>query len=298
MNNMKHDCASLLGASRQGDGLGRRGFIKVALGTALGTSFAVATLPVAAQSVIKTDSAGLTAGTVMIDVDGFAVPVYRAQPEGKTNLPVVLVISEIFGVHEHIADCARRFAKLGYLALAPQLFARQGDPANVASIPALMKEIVGQTPDRQVMQDLDAVVAWAGHNGGDSARVGITGFCWGGRITWLYAAHNPKLKAGVAWYGRLAGEPTPILPRNPVDIAPDLRVPVLGLYGGKDGGISQDTVATMKEALALGRSQSQLIVYPEAGHAFHADYRASYVAADAKDGFARCLAWFKAHGVA
>jgi carboxymethylenebutenolidase len=294
MDNLKQDCASLLGTTRLHDGLGRRGFIKVALGT----GFAVATLPVAAQSVIKTDDVGLTAGTVMIEVNGFAVPVYRAQPQGKTNLPVVLVISEIFGVHEHIADCARRFAKLGYLALAPQLFARQGDPAKVASIPELMKDIIAKTPDREVMQDLDACVAWAGKNGGDLGRMGITGFCWGGRITWLYAAHNPALKAGVAWYGRLVGAPNPILPRNPVDIAASLTVPVLGLYGGKDGGIGQDTIAQMKEALVAGRSKSEFVVYPDAGHAFHADYRASYVAPDAKDGFARCLAWFKTHGVA
>jgi carboxymethylenebutenolidase len=294
MKNMQQDCASLLGTSNWSDALCRRGFIKVALGA----GFAVATLPVAAQSVIKTDSEGLTAGTVLIDVNGFAVPVYCAQPQGKTNLPVVLVISEIFGVHEHIADVARRFAKLGYLALAPQLFARQGDPAKIASIPELMKEIVAKTPDREVMQDLDACVAWAGQNGGDLARVGITGFCWGGRITWLYAAHNPALKAGVAWYGRLVGEPNALLPRNPIDIAPGLRVPVLGLYGGKDGGIGIDTIAQMKEALAAGHSKSQFVVYPDAGHAFHADYRASYVALDAKDGFARCLAWFKSHGVA
>ena len=298
MDNLKQDCASLLGTTRLQDGLGRRGFIKVALGTALGTSFAVATLPVAAQSVITTDSVGLTAGTVMIEVNGFEVPVYRAQPQGKTDLPVVLVISEIFGVHEHIADVARRFAKLGYLALAPQLFARQGDPAKVASIPELMKDIIARTPDREVMQDLDACVAWAGQNGGDLKRMGITGFCWGGRITWLYAAHNPALKAGVAWYGRLVGVPNPILPKNPIDIAASLTVPVLGLYGGKDGGIGQDTIAQMKEALALGRSKSTFVVYPDAGHAFNADYRASYAAVDAKDGFARCLTWFKAHGVA
>jgi carboxymethylenebutenolidase len=294
MENMNQDCTSLLGTSSWSDGVGRRGFIKVALGA----GFAVAALPVAAQSVIKTDSAGLTAGTVLIDVDGFQVPVYRAQPQGKTDLPVVLVISEIFGVHEHIADVARRFAKLGYLALAPQLFARQGDPANIASIPALLKDIVAKTPDREVMQDLDACVAWAGQNGGDVARMGITGFCWGGRIAWLYAAHNPALKAGVAWYGRLVGEPNALLPHNPIDIAAGLSVPVLGLYGGKDGGIAPDTIGQMKQVLALGNSKSQFVVYPDAGHAFHADYRASYVVNDAKDGFARCLAWFASHGVA
>ncbi len=294
MENMNQDCASLLGTSSWSHGVGRRGFIKVALGA----GFAVATLPVAAQSVIKTDSAGLTAGTVLIDVNGFDVPVYRAQPQGKTDLPVVLVISEIFGVHEHIADVARRFAKLGYLALAPQLFARQGDPAKIASIPELMKEIVAKTPDREVMQDLDACVAWAGQNGGDVTRMGITGFCWGGRITWLYAAHNPALKAGVAWYGRLVGEPNSLSPRNPIDIAPSLSVPVLGLYGAKDGGIGQDTIAQMEQALLAGNNKSQFVVYPDAGHAFHADYRASYVVNDAKDGFARCLAWFASHGVA
>jgi carboxymethylenebutenolidase len=292
MENLKQDCASLLGQSRLSDALERRDFLKVALGS----GFALATLPVAAQSVIKTDSVGLTAGTVMLGVDGTSVPVYRAQPQGATNLPVVLVISEIFGVHEHIADVARRFAKLGYLALAPQLFVRQGDPAKVASVPALMTDIVGKTPDRQVMQDLDACVAWAEKNGGDILRMGITGFCWGGRITWLYAAHNPALKAGVAWYGRLVGVPNAILPKNPVDIAAGLTVPVLGLYGGMDGGIGPETIWEMKDALAPGRSKSQFVVYPDSGHAFHADYRASYVAVDAKDGFARCLAWFKIHG--
>jgi carboxymethylenebutenolidase len=258
----------------------------------------VAVLPVAAQNVIKTDSAGLVTGSMSVMVDGQAVPVYAAQPEGKTGLPVVLVISEIFGVHEHIADMARRFAKQGYLALAPDLFVRQGDPTKVGSIPELMKGIIAKTPDAQVMADLDAVVAWAKQNGGDTSRLGITGFCWGGRITWLYAAHNPAVKAGVAWYGRLVGEPTPMQPSNPIDIAATLKVPVLGLYGGKDTGISQESIGKMKEALAKGGNQSEFVVYPDAGHAFNADYRPSYVAADAKDGYARCLAWFKSHGVA
>jgi carboxymethylenebutenolidase len=303
MENLKQDCASLLGQSRLSDGLERRDFLKVAvgaMGSALGSGCALAALPVAVQSVITTDSVGLSVGTVMVAVDGVNLPVYRAQLQGNTGntgLPVVLVISEIFGVHEHIADVARRFAKLGYLALAPQLFVRQGDPAKVASIPELMTQIVGKTPDRQVMRDLDACVAWAANNGGDMKRVGITGFCWGGRITWLYVAHNPTIKAGVAWYGRLVGEPNAVLPHNPVDIAPGLTVPVLGLYGGKDGGIGQDTIEVMKQALLAGNSKSQFVVYPDAGHAFHADYRASYVAADAKDGFTRALAWFNEHGV-
>ena len=294
MSDMITDCESLLGQSSLSGPDGRRGFLKVALGA----GFAVAVLPVAAQNVIKTDSAGLVTGSMSVMVDGQAVPVYAAQPEGKTGLPVVLVISEIFGVHEHIADMARRFAKHGYLALAPDLFVRQGDPTKVASIPELMKGIIAKTPDAQVMADLDAVVAWAKQNGGDTSRLGMTGFCWGGRITWLYAAHNPAVKAGVAWYGRLVGEATPLQPSNPIDIAPTLKVPVLGVYGGKDTGISQVSITKMKGALAKGGNQSQFVVYPDAGHAFNADYRPSYVAADAKDGYARCLAWFKSHGVA
>lgn len=274
-------------------GIDRRDFLKVALGT----GFAAATLPVAAQTVIKTDTAGLLAGTVQLKVNGQTVPVYRAQPEGKANLPVVLVVSEIFGVHEHIADVARRFAKLGYLALAPDLFVRQGDPSKYPDIATLMKEVVSKAPDAQVLGDLDACVAWAANNGGNVDRLGITGFCWGGRITWLYAAHNPKVKAGVAWYGRLAGDTNPNQPKHPVDIAAALTVPVLGLYGGKDTGIPQDTIDKMKAQLAKGKSGSTFVVYADAGHAFHADYRPSYNEKDAKDGFARALAWFREHGV-
>ena len=293
MKDMISDVESLWGQSSRSGADGRRGFLKVALGT----GFAVAALPVVAQNVIKTDGAGLISGTIMVKIDGQDVPVYASQPEGKTGLPVILVISEIFGVHEHIADMARRFAKQGYLALAPDLFVRQGDATKAPSMPELMKNIVGKTPDAQVMSDLDAIVAWAKQNGGDTARLGITGFCWGGRITWLYAAHNPAVKAGVAWYGRLVGESTAITPQHPVDIAPALKAPVLGLYGAKDTGISQESIATMKAALAKGSSKSEFVVYPDSGHAFNADYRPSYVAADAKDGYARCLAWFKANGV-
>ena len=293
MKDMITDVESLLGQSSLSGADGRRGFLKVALGT----GFAVAALPVVAQNVIKTDGTGLISGTVMVKIDGQDVPVYASQPEGKTGLPVILVISEIFGVHEHIADMARRFAKQGYLALAPDLFVRQGDATKAPSMPELMKNIVGKTPDAQVMSDLDAVVAWARQNGGDTTRLGITGFCWGGRVTWLYAAHNPAVKAGVAWYGRLVGESTAITPQHPVDIAPTLKAPILGLYGAKDTGIPQESIEKMKAALAKGTSKSEFVVYPDSGHAFNADYRPSYVAADAKDGYARCLAWFKAHGV-
>ncbi|MBX3618685.1 MAG: dienelactone hydrolase family protein [Rhizobacter sp.] len=274
----------------------RRGFMQ----TAVGSGFAAAVLPVTAQT-IKTDSAGLTVGEITVPVGDFKMPAYRAAPEGKTGLPVVLVVSEIFGVHEHIADVARRFAKAGYLAIAPELFVRQGDAQSYGEIAKLMSEVIAKVPDEQVMGDLDATVAWAKANGGDTSRLGITGFCWGGRITWLYDAHNPAVKAAVAWYGRLVGNSTPLTPRHPIDLAPKLHGPVLGLYGGADPGIPLDTVDKMKIALSTGSGaakRSEFVVYPDAPHAFHADYRPSYRKEAAEDGWKRALAWFKAHGVA
>ena len=280
----------------QGD-FNRRTFVR----TAVGTGFAAAVLPVMAQTVVKTDSAGLVAGEVTINVGGFKMPAYRAAPAGRTGLPVVLVTSEIFGVHEHIADVARRFAKAGYFAIAPELFVRQGDAGSYGEIGKLVAEVINKVPDAQVMGDLDATLAWAKTEGADASRSGITGFCWGGRITWLYAAHNPQIKAGVAWYGRLVGAPNPLMPKHPVDVAGTLNGPVLGLYGGQDGGIPLATVETMKAALANGSAaakRSEFVVYPDAPHAFHADYRPSYRKDAADDGWKRCLAWFKAHGVA
>lgn len=274
----------------------RRDFVA----TSLGSGFAAAVLPVSAQTV-TTDTAGLTAGPVSIPVGGFKLPAYRAAPGGKSDLPIVLVISEIFGVHEHIADVARRFAKQGYLAIAPEMFVRQGDAKAYSDIPKLIAEVVSKKGDAETMQDLDATVAWAVANGGDRARLGVTGFCWGGRITWLYTAHNPQVKAGVAWYGRLVGEATPLAPKHPVDVAGSLNGPVLGLYGEKDGGIPLDTVDKMKSALAAGNAAAQrstFVVYPDAPHAFHADYRPSYRKEAADDGWKRCLAWFRANGVA
>lgn len=294
MEHLKEDFDSLVAETPLSGLLDRRVFLKAALGT----GFAAAVLPVVAQNVVKTDSAGLTVGEVVLTVKGQKVPVYRAQPEGKTNLPVVLVISEVFGVHEHIADVARRFAKQGYLALAPELFVRQGDAGSYGTIAELVKEIISKVPDEQVLGDLDACVAWAKDNGGNTDKLAITGFCWGGRIVWMYAAHNPGIKTGVAWYGRLAGDKTALTPAYPVDIAANLKAPVLGLYGAKDSGIPLDSIEKMKAALAAGSSKSEFVVYPNSGHAFHADYRPSYVEADAKDGWKRCLAWFKAHGVA
>nr|WP_297356935.1 dienelactone hydrolase family protein [uncultured Caldimonas sp.] len=273
----------------------RRSFVK----TAVGSGFAAAVLPVTAQT-IKTDADGLTVGEVTVMVGDFKMPAYRAQPAGKSNLPVVLVISEIFGVHEYIADVARRLAKLGYLAIAPELFVRQGDPQAYGEIAKLQAEVISKVPDAQVMGDLDATVAWARANGGDTSRLGITGFCWGGRITWLYAAHGP-VKAGVAWYGRLVGNSTELTPKHPVELAGQLKAPVLGLYGGQDAGIPLDTVDKMKAALAAGSAaakQSEFVVYPDAPHAFHADYRPSYRKEAAEDGWKRCTAWLKKHGVA
>jgi len=273
----------------------RRDFVQ----TAVGTGFAAAVLPVTAQT-IQTDSVGLQAGPVSIPVGDFKLPAYRAAPEGKTGLPVVIVISEIFGVHEHIADVARRFAKLGYLAIAPELFVRQGDAKSYTDIPKLLSEVVNKAPDAQVMADLDAAVAWAKGQGGDTTRLGVTGFCWGGRITWLYTAHNAAVKAGVAWYGRFAGAPTELQPKHPVDVAGQLNGPVLGLYGGADTGIPLDTVDKMRGALSVGNAsakKSEIVVYPDTPHAFHADYRPSYRKAEADDGWKRCVAWFKAHGV-
>jgi carboxymethylenebutenolidase len=293
MQHLKEDIDTLITSKPASDGMERRDFLKVALGT----GFAAAVLPVMAQSVVHTDTVGLTAGTITIDVAGQKVPVYRAQPEGKTNLPVILVVSEIFGVHEHIADVARRFAKLGYLALAPDLFLRQGDPTKYPTIPELFKEVVNKVPDQQVMGDLDACVAWAKANGGNVDKLGVTGFCWGGRITWLYAAHNPSVKAAVAWYGKLVGDKNALQTQYPIDIAPKLTVPVLGLYGAKDDSIPLSSVDAMKAELAKGKSGSQFVVFEHSGHAFHADYRPSYVEADAKEGWKRCVEWFKTHGV-
>lgn len=220
--------------------------------TSVGAGFAAAVLPIEAQTQIKTPSDGLAAGEITIDVDDFKMPAYRAMPAGKGKLPVVLVVSEIFGVHEYIADVARRFAQQGYLAIAPELFVRQGDAGSYGEMAKLVSEVVSQVPDAQVMADLDACVAWARANGGNTDKLAITGFCWGGRITWLYAAHNPVVKAGVAWYGKLIGHTNALQTSHPVDAAANLKAPVLGLYGEKDTGIAQDTVEKMKVALAAG----------------------------------------------
>ena len=283
----------------------RRGFMKASAITAttMGIGFVAASEPVMAQA-IETDFKGIKAGEQMIPVGSFQMPAYVSRPEkAKGNLPIVIVASEIFGVHEYIADVTRRFAKLGYMAIAPEFFIRAGDPNTYGTTAEIMSNIVAKTPDSQVLNDLQAAIQWAGKNGGDVKKVGVTGFCWGGRITWL-SATLPQVKAGVAWYGRLVGEKTEGNPRHPVDIAADLKAPVLGLYGGADAGISLETVEQMRQALAAAAPKnsaakaSRFEVYPDAPHGFHADYRALYREGPAKDGWEKCIAWFKQNGVA
>jgi carboxymethylenebutenolidase len=274
----------------------RRSFIV----TSLGAGFALATQPVMAQTAIKTDSNGLLAGEIKVPVKDGEMVAYRAAPIGTSKPPVVLVVSEIFGAHEYIKDVCRRLAKQGYFAIAPELFARQGDPSQIASIPEILAKITGKTPDAQVMSDLDACVAWATNNGANTDRLAITGFCWGGRITWLYTAHNPKTKAGIAWYGRLVGPVNEFTPKHPSDLAGQLNAPVLGLYGGLDTGIPLDTVEAMEKSLKQGSPDaklSEIHVYDNAPHAFHADYRPSYHKAEAEDGWQRMLAWLRKNGV-
>jgi carboxymethylenebutenolidase len=297
----KNDFNALLPGASSEAGASRR----TALKAALGVGYAAAALPVMAQTAIKTPADGLRTGQTTYEVNGFKVPAFYAAPAGKTNLPVILVVQEIFGVHEYIADTARRFAKAGYLAIAPELYARQGDPRQYTEITKLLSELVSKVPDEQVMADLDGAVKWAGTNGGNTRKVGITGFCWGGRIAWLYAEQSKNVKAAVAWYGRLVGTPSPLTPKNPVDLAASLKAPVLGLYGGQDSGIPLTTINQMKDALAEAGQKgtaaaraSEFVVYPKASHAFHADYRPSYDKEAAEDGFKRALVWFKSHGVA
>lgn len=265
--------------------------------TSLAAGFALAVQPVSAQT-ITTDADGLTAGEVKIPVADGEIPAYRAMPAKGGHFPVVLVVQEIFGVHEHIKDLCRRFAKAGYLAVAPELYARQGDVSKISDWKQIFAEVVSKVPDSQVMSDLDAAAAWAGKSSsGDARRLAITGFCWGGRIVWLYAAHNPKLKAGVAWYGRITGDANELQPKYPLDIAADLKAPVLGLYGGQDQGIPLTDIDKMRAALAAAKQPSEIVVFPDAQHGFLADYRPSYNEKDAKEGWLKCLAWFRGHGV-
>lgn len=259
--------------------------------------FAPAVSPTASTTII-TDSEAILSGETSIPTQGENMPAFHAKPRNASGpLPVILVVQEIFGVHEHIRDICRRLALEGYLAVAPELYFRQGDPAEYNDIPTLFSELVNKVPDTQVLADLDHVANWASRHGGDMRNMAITGFCWGGRITWLYAAHNPQLKAAVAWYGKLVGDKTMNQQKQPVDVAVDLTAPVLGLYGGLDESIPQESVEKMRQALRAANAKSEIVVYPEAGHAFNADYRPSYHQESARDGWQRMLAWFRQYDV-
>ena len=272
--------------------LARRGMVM----TGLMTGFTLATTRVEAQA-IHTDPAGLDAGEAMIPTSDGNLPAYYARPAGAGPFPTVLVIEEIFGVHEYIKDTCRRLAKAGYLAVAPELYARLGDLSKMTDASAIIRDVISKAPDDRLLQDLDAAAAWAKANKGDPARLAVTGFCRGGRNTWMYDAHNPALKAAVAWYGPVKGNPSPIQPTNPGDIAADLKAPLLGMYGGQDAGIAvPDVQAAAAKAKAAGKTV-EIVVFPNAPHGFHADYRPSYRKADAEDGWNRMLAWFKRYGV-
>jgi carboxymethylenebutenolidase len=276
----------------------RRGFL---VGSA-GAGFALSVAPTGAllAQTISTPSTGLRTGDVLIPTnDGRSMPAYFAAPANASGAPTILVVKEIFGIHEHIRDVCRRFAQAGWHAVAPDLFFRVGDPTTYPTAAQILSDLVPKITDAQVMADLDSTVAYANTNGGDARNVGVTGFCWGGRIVWLYAAHNPRLKAGVAWYGRLTGPTSPATPFHPYEAAINLKAPVLGLYGGADQGIPLTTVDEMKTRLAAGTAASkasEFVVYPDAPHAFHADYRPSYRKDAAEDGWKRATAWFRKHG--
>lgn len=271
----------------------RRGFVV----TSLATGFALSVQPVSAET-IHTDASGLEAGEVKVPVADGSIPAYRAMPDRGGPFATVLVVQEIFGVHEHIKDICRRFAKLGYYAIAPELYARQGNPAEISDVKELVAKIVSKVPDAEVMSDLDATVAYAKSSGkADTAKLAVTGFCWGGRITWLYAAHNPDLRAAAAWYGPIDRPRTALQPKYPIDLAADLKCPVLGLYGGADQSIPPASVEKMEAACKAAGKTCEFKIYPDAPHGFNADYRPSYRADAAKDGWAKTLAWFKEHGV-
>lgn len=295
MNRQERDWAEAFQRSTQ---LSRRGFAA----TGLVAGFTLCTGPLNAAAII-TDGKGLDAGEVKVPASDGQMPAYRAKPQGKTKSPTVLVVQEIFGVHEHIRDICRRFAHLGYYAIAPSLYFRQGDPGkyDMNTVQQLMTDIVSKIPDSEVMSDLDATVRFASGDGANAKRLGITGFCWGGRIVWLYAAHDQNVKAAVAWYGPLRGPqiPNPLRPKYPLDLVDQINAPVLGLYGGEDKGIPVSDVTAMRAALAkAGKRNSRLEEFMDAGHGFFADYRPSYNEKDARQGWSELLAWFHRYGVA
>lgn len=273
--------------------LARRGLMM----TSLMSGLTLATTRVEAQA-IKTDEAGIETGEVKIPMPGGALPAYFARPAKGSSFPVVLVNEEIFGVHDYIKDTCRRLAKAGYMAVATEYFARLGDLSQMTDVKTIMSDVISKEPDAQYMADADSTFDWAVRNKGDSRRVGVVGFCFGGRQTWLYAAHNPRLKAAVAFYGPVGGDRTPIKPATATDYADQLKCPLLGLYGGQDQGIPVDAVHAAEARAKAAHKTVEIVVYPDAPHRFHADYRPSYRKDAAEDGWKRMLAWFKHHGVA
>lgn len=272
----------------------RRGFVM----TGLISGFTLATTVVHGQA-ITTDSAGLEAGDVQIPTSDGQMPAYRAVPAGNGPFPIVLVIEEIFGVHEYIKDTCRRLAKQGYCAVAPEVYARQGDLTKMTDVQQIVREVISKKPDAELLADLDATAKWAAASSkGDAARLGVTGFCRGGRAVWLYAAHSPAVKAAVAWYGPLGGSRTDIQPKTAADVAGDIKAPVLGLYGGADTGIPVADVEKQRDTARAAGKTVEIVIYPDTPHAFHADYRPSYRKQPAEDGWAKMLAWFKTYGVA
>jgi carboxymethylenebutenolidase len=261
------------------------------------SGFTLATTRVDAQ-VIHTDTEGLTAGETQVGTDKGDLPAYYAKPATGTAHPIILVNEEIFGVHEHIKDICRRLAKVGYLAVATEYYARIGDLSKMTDTATIFREVIAKAPDAQMMSDLDATAAWAAENGGDAGKLGVTGFCRGGRQTWLYATHNPNLKAAVAWYGPIKGATSDIQPKMVIDVADQLKCPLLGLYGGQDQSIAvADVMAAEAKAQQAGKTV-EIVIYPDAPHGFNADYRPSYREADAKNAWGRMLAWLKQYGVA
>lgn len=277
------------------DALSRRVFLT----TALISGFTVATAHAQSGQAISTPADGLVAGEVKIPVPDGDMPAYRAMPQGAGPFPIVLVVEEIFGVHEYIKDICRRLAKQGYVAVAPELYARQGDLTKMTDVQQILREVISKTPDDQMLKDLDAAAKWAADQSkGNAAKLGITGFCRGGRAVWLYAAHNPNVKAAVAWYGQLGGQTTPIQPKTAADVVGDLKAPVLGLYGSADASIPVPLVEAQRDKAKAAGKTVEVVIYPDAPHAFHADYRPSFRKEPAEDGWKRMLAWFKQYGVA
>jgi carboxymethylenebutenolidase len=273
--------------------LSRRGFMTASAAAAAGYTLAAG--PVRAD-VITTDTNGLETGTAKIKVADGEMPGYFARPAGVKNPPVVLVAMEIFGLHEYIKDVTRRLAKLGAFAVAPDYYFRKGDLTKVTEMSKLIP-LVNSKPDSELLSDLDSTVEWAKSQGGDTSRLGIIGFCRGGRTVWEYAAHSNALKAGVAFYGPPVDAPNPLWPKSPMQLAPEMKAPVLGLYGEADQGIPVAQVEEFKAALARANKTAEFKIYPGAPHGFHADYRPSYRKEAAEDAWAQMQAWLKKYNV-